>query len=109
MILESGTGVWDALVFTASFLTIFITVFVASRLLFNTSYKKGSQQEPFLAGNRMPEDFHLWASNLYWGFTKALKRYYAVITPEHTGNINTYMSWFVLVTAILMILLGVTV
>ena len=83
-----------------------LTVFVSSRLLFPGGHKKGAQQEPFFSGNEVEEGTHLAASNLYWGFFKALEGYYSKIIPEHTGNINDYVGWLVVVTALIMIMLA---
>ena len=106
-LIESGSGVWHALVFTVSFLTITLAVYILSRLLFSRKHKKGAQQKAFFSGNEIPEDTHLAASNLYWGFTTTLKRYYDKVIPEHTGNINDYIGWFVIVAAIIMMVLAI--
>ena len=104
--LETPSGVWAPLAFTLASAAVTLAVYVASRALFSGAYSRGAQQQPFLGGNE-PADVHYSASNLYWGFTKALDSYYKRIVPEHTGNINDYMAWLVVVAAVLMVLLGV--
>ena len=48
------------------------------------------------------------ASHIYWGFTEALKRYYKPMVALHTGNINDYSGWIILVMAIIFIIVGVS-
>ena len=64
---------------------------------------------PRSAGNAEPEKgaVHIRASNLYWGFLQALKGYYEAIVPLHTGVLTDYMVWFVAVTALLLVIVGV--
>ena len=105
--LESGVGVWSPIEFVIAFLAIAIAVYIMGHALFNSSHKKGMQQKPFFCGNVLPVEAHFPASGLFWGFTQGLKPYYDLVVPGHTGNINDYMSWFVVVAAVMMIVLGV--
>ena len=73
--------------------------------------KKGTNQtKPFISGNPeiSKEDSHIGASHIYWGFTEALKGYYKPLIKLHTGNINDYSGWIVLVLAIIFIIVGVS-
>ncbi|PJB21233.1 MAG: hydrogenase, partial [Euryarchaeota archaeon CG_4_9_14_3_um_filter_38_12] len=65
--------------------------------------------KPFLSGNPEPEkeNVHIRAGNLFWGFTEALKDYYTPAVKEHTGIVNDYVYWFVIVLAVLFIIIGV--
>jgi len=66
----------------------------------------GDAQKPFISGNKLddPEDARIPASNLYWGFTEALKRYYNLIRPLHSGVLTDYFFWFLAVLALLWVL-----
>jgi len=50
---------------------------------------------------------HIKASNLYWGFTTAMKSLYAGLRKMHTGNTSDYLLWFVIVLAVLFLIIGV--
>lgn len=75
----------------------------------NSSYKKTKYKgKPFLSGNsgpEKPEDLHVGGSNLYWGFTQALKRYFDSLVSGHTGIINDYLYWFMITLAVVMVVL----
>ena len=105
----TGSGIWAPLAWLAAFVAATIVVY----LLWTrgeSSYKKGTEQgRPYLSGNAEPEKgaVHIRASNLYWGFLQALKGYYDALVPLHTGILTDYMVWFVAVTAVLLVILGV--
>ena len=107
--LLTGYGIWAP----GAWLVAFVAAVVIVYLLWKTgesSYKKGTELErPYLSGNAEPEkgDVHIRASNLYWGFLQALKGYYDAIVPIHTGVLTDYMIWFVAVTALLLVIVGV--
>jgi len=107
--LLTGYGIWAPVAWLAAFVVAVIVVY----LLWKTgesSYKKGTELErPYLSGNAEPEKgaVHIRASNLYWGFLQALKGYYDVLVPIHTGVLTDYMIWFVAVTALLLVIVGV--
>ena len=106
-VLETGTGVWSALYWILSFAVLFIIVYFIYSLGAKTVKSTGDKGKPFLSGNEMEkEKIHVKASNIYWGFTEALKSYYTPLKGGHTGNINDYVSWFVVVLAIVLILAG---
>ncbi len=105
--IETGVGTWNAIIFAVAFFIVSIVVYILSRLLFSGAHKEGEQAKPFLSGNEEVTKQHVAASNLYWGFTRALKSYYDVVIPAHTGIINDYIGWFVIVLAIVLILVEV--
>ena len=106
---QTGYGVWAPLAWLIAFVVVTIVVY----LIWNmgeSSYKKGTDQgRPYLSGNAEPEKgaVHIRASDLYWGYLQALKKYYDTIVPVHTGVLTDYMVWFVAVTALLLVLVGV--
>ena len=105
----TGYGVWDPVAWLIAFVVATIVVY----LLWKTgesSYKRGTEQgRPYLSGNAEPEKgaVHIRASNLYWGYLQALKGYYDTIVPMHTGILTDYVVWFVAVTAVLLVIVGV--
>ena len=107
--LLTGYGIWAPVAWLVAFVAAVVIVY----LLWKTgesSYKKGTELErPYLSGNAEPEKgaVHIRASNLYWGFLQALKGYYDAIVPIHTGVLTDYMIWFVAVTALLLVIVGV--
>ena len=107
--LLTGYGVWNPVAWLAAFLGAAIIVYLIWRAG-ESSYKKGTEQgRPYLSGNVEPEKgaVHIRASNLYWGFLQAMKGYYDAIVPIHTGVLTDYMIWFVAVTAVLLVIVGV--
>ncbi len=107
--LLTGYGIWVPVAWLAASVVAGIVIY----LLWKTgesSYKKGTELErPYLSGNMEPEKgaVHVRASNLYWGFLQALKGYYDVLVPVHTGVLTDYMIWFVAVTAAILVFVGV--
>jgi hypothetical protein len=105
----TGYGVWNPV----AWLTAFIAAAIIVYLIWKTgesSYKRGTEQgRPYLSGNAEPDKgaVHIRASNLYWGYLEALKKYYDTIVPAHSGILTDYMVWFVAVTALLLLIIGV--
>jgi hypothetical protein len=107
--LESGSGFWNPILWILVVLVIFL-LFYGIRGFGRSTYKKGTEQtKAFLSGNQeaTPEDMHIKASNLYWGFTTSMKSLYTVLRKMHTGNTSDYILWFVLVLAVLFLIIGV--
>jgi hypothetical protein len=107
--LESGSGFWNPILWILVLLITFL-LFYGIRGFGKSTYKKGTEQtKAFLSGNKepSPEEMHVKASNLYWGFTTSMKSLYSVLRKMHTGNTSDYILWFVLVLAVLLLILGV--
>jgi hypothetical protein len=105
MILHTGSGFWSALVWIASFLGIFLIAYLFYRTG-EGSYKKGTDQaDPFLSGNE-PRGERVTAHHIYWGFVEALKKYYNPLVRMHTGVVNDYLGWFVIVIALVFLFVG---
>ena len=103
-ILETGTGFWNPLLGLCFFLIIILFVYLI-RSLGEKKYKENTEQDlPFFAGN-LPSEKSLRVHKIYWGFFEALKGYYRRIKALHTGIVNDYIYWFVLVVVILLIIL----
>ncbi|MBC7080916.1 MAG: hydrogenase [Thermoplasmatales archaeon] len=95
--------VWEPIIWIISFVIITITVYII-RAIGRVDYRGGEEEKPFLSGMEAPkEKMHISASNVYWGFIDALKGYYNSMKKIHSGVINDYVSWFMLITAIIFI------
>ncbi|MDD4362762.1 MAG: hydrogenase [Atribacterota bacterium] len=109
-LLETGSGSWNAIIWLIMFIIIGIAA-IWIRSHGEDHYKKNTDQtKPFLSGNReiSKEDSHVGASHIYWGFTEALKKYYKPLVALHTGDLNDYSGWIVLILAIILIIVGVS-
>jgi len=107
--LESGSGFWNPLLWILVLVITFL-LFYGIRGFGKSTYKKGTEQtKVFLSGNKetTPDEMHIKASNLYWGFTTSMKSLYSVLRKMHSGNTSDYILWFVLVLAVLFLILGV--
>jgi hypothetical protein len=105
-VLRTGSGFWSALVWAATALGSFLIIWLFSRA-FESGYKKGTDQtDPFLSGNPPAPGQRVTASHIYWGFVEALKGYYQPLVRAHSGIVNDYLAWAVLVGAIIFALLG---
>jgi hypothetical protein len=106
--LDTGTGYWNPLVWIAAFVIIFLLVFII-RGFGNKTYKKGTgQTQAFLSGNVEYDKplMHVQSSNLYWGWTEALKWVIDALKKMHTGNVSDYVLWFVVVLGLLLLSVG---
>ena len=98
---------WHPIVFILLAMIVGLVVYLIYRRG-NSSFKKTKDKvKPFLSGNKPPKEskaLHIGGSNLYWGFTDALKRYFKPLVGVHTGLVNDYLYWFIITLAIVMIL-----
>ena len=97
--LFTGQGAWNAVVFLGAMISATI-IAVMIRGFFGKKgmTPKGEGKKPYLFGNPTEIDGRpivVPGSNLYWGFTKALDRYYKPVEKFHSGIINEYVFWFV--------------
>ncbi|NYT07474.1 MAG: hydrogenase [Methanomicrobiales archaeon] len=107
--LTTGTGFWNPLAWLIAVIAATVIVYLILQRG-EPGYKKGTAQTtPFISGNPEPgkEMVHVRASNLYWGYLDALKGYYDLVVPAHTGVVNDYVLWYLGVTAALMIVVVV--
>jgi hypothetical protein len=105
--LETGYGVWSALYWLLGLAILFLITYLIYAGGGKTVKSTGERGRPFLSGNKMAtEETHLKGSNVYWGFTEALKSYYTPLKRGHTGNVNDYVSWLIVALAAVLILIG---
>ncbi len=91
----TGSGYWSVgwwILFAA--LALAMTIYFRS--LGRGDYKVGTEQEEFFnAGHPVPEDpreYRFPAASTYWGFTRALSRYYDFLFAFHTGFLQDYVA-----------------
>ena len=103
--LTTGSGTWNPLLWLLAFLVALAAAWLI-RALGRKDYREGVQAEPFISGNEEPENGggHIPASNLYWGFTEAMKAYYQRLVPLHTGVPTDYVAWLLGVMALMLII-----
>lgn len=107
--LESGSGFWNPLLWVL-IVSVALLLFYGIRGFGKNVYKKGTEQtKAFLSGNKeaAPEEMHVKASNLYWGFTTSMNSLYTKLRKMHTGNLSDYLLWFVIILAVLFLVMGV--
>lgn len=63
---------------------------------------------PFVSANPVDdlEAARVGASHLYWGFTEALKGYYAKMRAFHSGVLTDYILWFAVCLGLGFVLTG---
>lgn len=100
----SPGGSFDPLVYlVAMMFSMLIAYFIWDRFGYN-GYKKNTEQtKVFLCGHDepAPEEMHIPAGSIYWGFFASLKKYFGFLKKEHTGLPSDYTAWFVLGTALI--------
>jgi len=106
--LFTGAGAWNALVFLAAFgLALLIALLIRS-LGHRGTTPKGEGAKPYLFGNPTEVDgkpLTVTGSHMYWGFTKALSKYYKPTEALHSGIVNEYVFYLVGTLAIVMLVL----
>ena len=108
MILRTLGGYWDPLLWVLAIVVISLIVYII-RAAGKKEFKRGDQEKPYYSGLKEPskEEMHVRASNIYWGFTEALKGYYVSLKKMHSGLLNDYIIWFIAIAALLFIALFV--
>ena len=105
--LITGDTTWNAAALIFAFLVCLIIV-SAIRSMGNPSYAKREHVgKPYYFGNEIISTSRVTGSNVYWGFIRAMKRYYKPVTKEHTGNANDYVGWLVLALAAILVMVVV--
>jgi hypothetical protein len=98
--IRTGVGSWAPQEFLFGVLALALIVFIISSLGERKCKKEKDKVSSFYSGDRPPEGNR--ATGIYWGFFKALDRYYRWTKKAHNGIVNDYAYWFVfLLTGIL--------
>jgi len=105
-LLQTGTGFWNPLVWSVSLFIIVLLVYFI-RFFGEKKYKPGTEQTmPFCSGSRPPE-LPIRANSIYWGFFKAMDKHYKALNRIHTGLLNDYVFWFIIVIVIMLTVLSI--
>ena len=103
--LQTGAGAWNPLLWLLA-LAVALGLALLIRTRGRKDFRPGDGLKPFISGNEEPEGGggHIPASNLYWGFTEAMKAYYQRLVPLHTGVPTDYVAWLLGVMAIMLVI-----
>jgi hypothetical protein len=103
--LQTGSGSWNPVLWLLAFVVALGAAWLI-RSLGRSDNRKGDALKPFISGNEEPADGggHIPASNLYWGFTEAMKAYYEKLVPLHTGIPSDYVAWLLGVMALMLVI-----
>ena len=103
--LATGSGTWNPLLWLLAFVVALGIAWLV-RTRGRKDFRPGDGLKPFISGNDEPADGggHIPASNLYWGFTEAMKAYYQRLVPLHTGVPTDYVAWLLGVMAIMLVI-----
>ncbi len=99
----TGQGFWTPLIWLAAALGTFG---LAGVLWWRgrREYKRGTEQElPFLSGERA-ENPQVGALHLYWGLGEALRPLLERLGNWHSGVLNDYVGWFIVVFGVVLLL-----
>jgi hypothetical protein len=108
-VIDYGYAVWAPLIWIVALVVIGVMVLIW-RNRGQKGYKKGTAQtDIFLSGAKVPseEERHVKSENIYWGFFESLKELYDAMMKPHTGIVNDYLLWFVVILAIIIPILVV--
>jgi|GEM_PF-691437 len=108
MILKPEIGVvWIPLLMVAIFAVLMVIFHLWGKKSFRDDYNENTDQvKPYNSGNLDEVNYNIKSSNLYWGFKKAMDRYFDVMKNIHDGDLNNYAKWFVIVVAACFLLIG---
>lgn len=101
-IMTTGSGFWDPLMWLCTVIIVSAVVLIV-RSRGESKNKEGTKQSiPFFSGN-VPKNEYYSPENLYWGFVKAMDKYYRWLRQIHTGIVNDYIFSFVILMVIMLL------
>lgn len=102
MTLFTGYGYWNPLLWLAAAAgaTLLALLFWARG---RKDYRRGEGELPFLSGEEVP-GAHVGGGHLYWGFVEGLRPYVERLRAFHTGLVNDYVGWLVVILAVVLLL-----
>ena len=105
--LQTGSGFWNPLVWILIIMIAFLLIYVIRGFGKKNYKEKTGQTKSFLSGNPEyeKEQMKIKSSNVYWGFTEAMKWIYDLLRKMHNGNASDYVLWFVIVMSVLSVIL----
>ena len=105
--LQTGSGFWNPLIWILIIMIAFLLIYVIRGFGKKNYKEKTGQTKSFLSGNPEyeKEQMKIKSSNVYWGFTEAMKWIYDLLRKMHNGNASDYVLWFVIVMSVLSVIL----
>ena len=101
LVFETAAGYWSPIVLLAS-IAIVLAVVLLVRSRGNGNFKRTNAQAlPFFSGNVAPEK-NVHGMNFYWGFRETMKGYYGFSERIHSGVVNDFVIWLVLLAVVLL-------
>ncbi len=98
----TGDGFWSVLVFIGAFVSIMIIASLIRSMGNKGFTKRKGMGQPYYFGNRVTASARVSGGNVYWGFLKAMERYYKPVKAEHTGDANDYVAWLLITMAVIL-------
>jgi hypothetical protein len=106
--LATEHGVWSPLLWTVVMAVALVVAWGIRRAGRKDAPGGKEAGTPFVSANPVEnlEEARVGASHLYWGFTEALKGYYAKMRAFHSGILTDYLAWFAAVLGLAFALSG---
>jgi len=102
LVFETGAGNWAPVVLVAAAAIVLVIVFLIRSRGNSKARKLSDQSQPFFSGNLAPEE-NIASSNLYWGFFESMKGYYGIAKRLHSGIVNDFVFWLILLALVLLV------
>ncbi|MFW3146490.1 MAG: proton-conducting transporter membrane subunit [Thermoplasmatota archaeon] len=106
--LLTGQGGWNAVMFLFVLLISLVIGLIVRSMGNKGTVPRGEGKKPYLFGNPTEIDGRpivIPSSNVYWGFVRALKKYYDPMDRAHSGLINEYVFWFVATAGVVILVM----
>ncbi len=107
--LNTGPSAWAPLAMAAGIFLMLVVV-LALRFFGRKGFRYSKEKAmPFYSGNTVTQEERVRASDFFWGFFEAFKGYYARMRELHSGIVNDYVLWFVIVASLILVSLALGV
>ncbi len=97
--ITTGMGSWSPLVFLICVAFIAAVVQIIRSLGEGGFRREEDKAEAFFSGGKIPIKNRV--TDVYWGFFEAMGRYYGWMKRIHSGIVNDYVYWFVLLVTVM--------
>ena len=104
MIADMTVTVWESSFLLALFLVL-VAIFYGVVRYLSTGKKSHRKSALFLSDKKILTKTRVIVAKLYGIYLKVMNDYYQLIVPLHTGNINDYVSLFLVVAAVIITML----
>ncbi|MCX8189987.1 MAG: hypothetical protein N3F05_02035 [Candidatus Diapherotrites archaeon] len=106
---ETHHGLWVPLAFLLFTCLAMLLSYVFSFLGRKDFAYSKEKAKPFISGHDPSAYEIIKASDYFWGFFKSTENYYSLTKGIHTGLVNDYIFWFIVVASILLIVFSIGV